>query len=198
MKQKIEKNFIGLYLCARHGYMIAGGNDLECALCNQQGARGSLFPSTNFHNSSKQAVAPHENRLRTVDGYLNFYVANFLANCHDGQSVILYGKENTEERIKLLNVIYKRITQSAILKSAFLEAGSDGWFVEQHSLDFLIITNVGWNVPRRQVRELLLELMNEGKAFLLNVDLDKSSLLSYLGEEVVMRLRRYSIRLLHS
>lgn len=198
MNPRVKKHFIGVYHCAKHGNMVSlAENSPECSLCEESGRKANFFTIDESESllSGREQQSPQEKRLTIVKRYLNLYSANFLANCYDGQSVILYGAESKFFRGQQIDELNQRINESAILRSAVLKGG-DLEFLDKSNLDFFIITDINFRTPRSEVRHFLLELMSEQKAFVLNMNMTKREMVAYLGEEVIHKLKGYSSLLL--
>lgn len=198
MDPRVKKHFIGVYHCAKHGNMVSlSENGPECSLCEEEGRKANFFTIDKRKPllSDIEKMSPKEKRLAIVKRYLNLYSANFLANCYDGLSVILYGAESRFFRGQQIEALNQRINESSILRSAVLRGGNLE-FLDKSSLDFFIITDINFRTPRTEVRHFLLELMSEQKAFILNMNMTKREMVAYFGEEVIHKLRGYSALLL--
>lgn len=198
MDPRVKKHFIGVYHCAKHGNMVSlSENGPECSLCEEEGRKANFFTIDKRESllSDIEKMSPKEKRLAIVKRYLNLYSANFLANCYDGLSVILYGAESRFFRGQQIEALNQRINESSILRSAVLRGGNLE-FLDKSSLDFFIITDINFRTPRTEVRHFLLELMSEQKAFILNMNMTKREMVAYFGEEVIHKLRGYSALLL--
>lgn len=200
MGSRVRKHFVGLYRCAKHGNMVtASDKKPKCSLCDELDYKADFYPIDEGGGSACGVISrtiPKEKRWSRVTDYLNIYSTNFLANCHDGNSLVMYGPQSRDFRAKHANLLNKSVNSSSILRSAILNA-SELEFFDKSSLDFFIITDVTLRTPRMPIRHFLIELMVEEKAFLLNLDMSKQEMIAYLGDEVICKLKGYTALLLH-